>query len=202
MQVASLFLLLEVTNAFKAIPKLNGMCYVKQGDINLGVFNTLSRKGTDKYCSNALLEPSRAQYPEVTKYAIAEINNSTTILPNISLGYVMIDTCTTDLVALARTLNFITGPTHPQLQEQTSQQEDGAHVSRMDGFHEYNTTSSISPPDAASDISPPDGASYILPPDGAYVDNCSDGQTFYKVAGILGPWMSSSSVMAAPLLRY
>ncbi len=169
MLLTLLLFLLEITDAFKAIDKLNGVCYVKEGDINIGVFNTLSKPGTDKYCSDALLEPTRTQYPEVTKYAIAEINNSTTLLPNISLGYVMIDTCTTDLVALARTLNFIADPA------KSAEVQDGFDSARP------NTTS---------------------PPEGAYVDNCSDGQTFYKVAGILGPWLSASSVMAAPLLRY
>ena len=204
--VVLLLLLLRLMNAFKAIPRLNGVCYVKEGDINIGVFNTISRKGMKKYCSEELLEPTRTQYPEVTKYAIAEINNSTKILPNISLGYVMIDTCTTDLVALARTLSFITGPA------QTVNTEHGPDLSSMSDSHIPGTSGTLY--NGTMDTTFNTTLNMTLnmtlkttlgnspPEDNARVDNCSDGKTSYKVAGILGPWMSSSSVMAAPLLRY
>ena len=36
-----------------------------------------------------------------------EINNNEWILPNISLGYVMVDGCNRDIVALARSFSFI-----------------------------------------------------------------------------------------------
>ena len=89
------------------IPNLNGPCYVKPGDINLGVIISYSERGSESYCSSNLRSKWGTQYAEVLKYAIETINTRQDILPNISIGYIMMDACDRDLVALARSMSFI-----------------------------------------------------------------------------------------------
>ncbi len=66
---------------------------------------------------------------ELAKFALIEINRSTKILPNISLGYVFTDTCQRDLTSVARALYFI-----PQTNKTVAKnkapivEECGAHV--------------------------------------------------------------------------
>ena len=89
------------------IPNLNGKCYVNLQDINLGFIVGPSTRGVDKHCSEALITPLWVEIIEAMKYAIIEINNNTELLPNVTIGYVFLDTCSRDIVALARALYFI-----------------------------------------------------------------------------------------------
>ena len=41
------------------------------------------------------------------RYTVDTINNRTDILPNITLGYVILDSCSKDLAGLAQTLKFV-----------------------------------------------------------------------------------------------
>ena len=91
----------------KIVPHLNGDCYVQPGDINLGLLTSSLSRGDEYHCSNSLSDPIKIQYTEMFKYAISEINKNTSILDNITLGFVMMDICQRDLVALARALYFI-----------------------------------------------------------------------------------------------
>ena len=89
------------------IPHLNGPCYMKPGNINLGVIISYSARGTESYCSSNLQSKWGTQYAEVLKYAIGMINRREDILPNVTLGYIMTDACDRDLVALGRSVSFI-----------------------------------------------------------------------------------------------
>ncbi len=70
---------------------------------------TLSQKGENRdHCSLNIVEVHETvEAIELAKFALLEINKSTKILPNISLGYVFADTCERDLISLARALYFI-----------------------------------------------------------------------------------------------
>ncbi len=88
------------------IPNLSGKCYLDLQDLNIGVNVHISARGEgDMYCSPEL-DPRlwRIQNAEVIKYAIMEINRNESVLPNISLGYIMVDGCNRDIVALARNM--------------------------------------------------------------------------------------------------
>ncbi len=66
---------------------------------------------------------------QVFKFAIEEINRSPHLLPNISLGYVFMDSCSRDIVALARALYFI--PDKGGMRQESSApvvEECGAHI--------------------------------------------------------------------------
>ncbi len=111
------FLLFELLNTVycnPAIPNLNGHCYLRPQDINIGLIIPITgggyyiddTKGSEA-CDIENVSPWRVQYVEAFKFALDEVNNSTTILPNISLGYIIMDTCYRDLTALSRSLYFI-----------------------------------------------------------------------------------------------
>ena len=89
------------------IPNLNGKCYINLQDINLGFIVGPSERGVEEHCSERLITPLWVEIIEAMRYAVMEINNSTELLPNITLGYVFLDTCSRDIVALARAFYFI-----------------------------------------------------------------------------------------------
>ncbi len=91
------------------IPNLSGKCYLELRDLNIGVNVHISARGKgDMYCLPELAAGTyMVHITEAIKYTMMEINNNQTILPNISLGYVMVDGCSRDIVALARTFSFI-----------------------------------------------------------------------------------------------
>ena len=63
--------------------------------------------GQDKLCADDMKSEYKPQYVESFKYALDEINGDDKILPNVTLGYVVMDVCGRDLVALSRSLAFI-----------------------------------------------------------------------------------------------
>ena len=108
------------------IPHLNGPCYIKYGDINLGVIISYSARGTENYCSPSLDNMWETQYAEAFKYAIEKINNRQDILPNITLGYVLMDACDRDLVALARSVSFIPTENNNKIHNYISESPDAS----------------------------------------------------------------------------
>ena len=91
------------------IPNLSGKCYLDLRDLNIGINVYVSARGDGNMYCLPQLDPRlwRVQNTEAMKYSFMEINNNKDILPNISLGYVMVDGCNRDIVSLARTLSFI-----------------------------------------------------------------------------------------------
>ena len=89
------------------VPNLNGYCYLERGHVNIGVLVALSDRGNQEMCSDKLASARKPQSVEIVKYAMMEVNAREDILPNITLGYSIVDTCNRDIVALARSLCFI-----------------------------------------------------------------------------------------------
>ncbi len=110
--ISSILLILQfvitLSNGTIVIPGLRGKCHGKLGDLNLVLLQQISRPGTDHLCSETLASVWRPQYVEAFKYAIQEVNARPDILPNVTLGYLVMDTCMRDMVALARALHFMT----------------------------------------------------------------------------------------------
>ncbi|XP_014665419.1 PREDICTED: metabotropic glutamate receptor-like [Priapulus caudatus] len=65
--------------------------------------------GCTKYIDTVLL-----QYMYAIVYAVEKINNDSEILPGITLGYTIYDSCQKDTIAIARALNFIKIRDDPQ----------------------------------------------------------------------------------------
>ncbi len=90
------------------VPKLNGPCYIKPGHLNIALIqSTQTRGGDTEYCGSEIISGSRPQYVEIFKYALNMINEDPNLLGDIKLGFVAVDACRSDLVALARSLYFI-----------------------------------------------------------------------------------------------
>ena len=90
-----------------SVPDLSGKCYYNLGDVNIALFVQISAAGQDQLCADDMKSKYKPQYVESFKYALDEINRDDKILPNVTLGCVVMDICGRDLVALARSLAFI-----------------------------------------------------------------------------------------------
>ncbi|XP_071089071.1 metabotropic glutamate receptor 7-like [Haliotis cracherodii] len=76
------------------------------GDINLGaVFSIHASK--DGRCSDSIFGFRAIEYVEAVRFAISEINNSSDILSNITLGTTILDDCFLPSMALARAMQFM-----------------------------------------------------------------------------------------------
>lgn len=88
------------------VPGLDHKVYVKEGDINLGFLIHVYRYSISGFCSNEF-RPSGAQWTEIPAFITERINSNETLLPNITLGFVVFDDCQKDLTALARSIYFV-----------------------------------------------------------------------------------------------
>ncbi len=117
------------------VPKLNGPCYIKPGHLNIALIqSTQTRGGATGYCGLEIISGSRPQYVEIFKYVLNAINDDPSLLGDIKLGFVAVDACRSDLVALARSLYFI-----PDTTDQWSHLEN-VDVSRMPAYVEDCST--------------------------------------------------------------
>ena len=98
---------IPIATASPQVPKLSGECYAKEGDLNIGFFHPIRGVGDDFLCSDRLFSASRVIHVESFVYAINVINSRRDLLPNITLGFVIVDSCKRDLTALARSLYLI-----------------------------------------------------------------------------------------------
>ncbi len=101
-----LTILVNIVISEPVIKNLNGHCYIHPGDINIGLLVPISLTGSEETCQEAIV-PWRLQYAEAFKFALKEINEDENILPNITLGFVIMDTCHKNLIPLARSLYFM-----------------------------------------------------------------------------------------------
>ncbi len=86
---------------------LNALCDVNHGDIDIGLIQSITKRAGYGSCSDEILATWGPQMVEMFRYAINEINDNNEILPNITLGYIIMDDCLTDVVSLARAVSFI-----------------------------------------------------------------------------------------------
>ena len=82
----------------------NGRLY-KQGDVILGGLFPLHLAKENGSCST--LRSNVLMYAEAMVFAIEEINKNGTLLPNITLGYDIRDTCGTDQLGVQMASDFV-----------------------------------------------------------------------------------------------
>eukprot|EP00058_Branchiostoma_floridae_P028593 XP_002614084.1 hypothetical protein BRAFLDRAFT_67330 [Branchiostoma floridae] len=79
-----------------------------EGDLVLGgMFNIHER--SDAYTCGKVLEQSGVQAMEAMLYTVDMVNNDHTILPNITIGVHILDSCDRDTVGLEQAVDFIRG---------------------------------------------------------------------------------------------
>ncbi len=92
-------------------------CYKRTGDVNLGVLFPVHSPGyADQLCGERFLGRFGAEASFAIRFAVEKINLDETILPNISLGFLMLDDCAKDTASLARAMAFL--PTNKQYLKQ------------------------------------------------------------------------------------
>ena len=90
--------LVAVTEASFRVPDLPVTNYTVHGDINLGgIFRIHEYSGQD-LCGDEVHGQKLFQYTEAMVHAIHYANSLPHVLPNISLGFTILDTCTKDQV--------------------------------------------------------------------------------------------------------
>lgn len=102
----------NLVNAVQEIDELPSRSYVHLGDINLGAFFAITEYSKESLCGERMRFPLLQQYVEAVVYAVNEINQNVTLLPNITLGYVILDDCVKQSAATAQAVRFL-----PRIQE-------------------------------------------------------------------------------------
>ena len=75
------------------------------GEVVFGGMFPMHERGSDTPCGS-IKEEKGIQRMEAMLYAIDMINNDTVLLPNITLGAHILDTCSTDTYALEQSMEF------------------------------------------------------------------------------------------------
>ena len=157
---------------------LNALCDVKHGDVDIAFLSPVAKPRNDETCSDQIWNPYGIQMVEIFRYAINEVNKRLDTLPNITLGYIIMDNCMTDVVSLARALSFVTE--EENLQKTHAMDENNSTFSQNDAVDSEKSKSN----------------------QGKHDNLCTKEEIplFDTVAGLVGPYSSRSSVMVASLL--
>ncbi|XP_006637585.3 extracellular calcium-sensing receptor-like [Lepisosteus oculatus] len=100
----------------------------KEGDITIGAIFSFNKNPdivnpTYLYNPGRIkcegLNPGELQYAQTMIFAIEEINNSTDLLPDVSLGYKIYDSCRSVLLSIKASLALMNGQTKGFLSEQS-----------------------------------------------------------------------------------
>ena len=162
--IALLFLATCGAAVVHPVPGLSSQCFAKEGHINLGLLLGLGSP-TEKTLCSAQFSPTGAFWVSCIEAFIAtieDINRRQDLLPNITLGYAIMDTCFNNRAALAEATYFI----------------PGRYFGADEGDPEGNSTDQFE-----------EG-----------VTDCRTGPRRFKVAGVVGPTSSTSSVLVSSLL--
>ena len=62
---------------------------------------------TEKYCGTELESDLELQFVEAFRWAVDRVNSRHDLLPNITIGFSILDDCGRDLTALAKSLYLI-----------------------------------------------------------------------------------------------
>lgn len=103
---AHLYFTVKYGGSFQ-VPDLDITPYWDLQDINIGLMVSVRRPAVDKYCATEWGSPEQSQLAETLPYVVKQTNARTDILPNITLGYVVLDGCQRDVTALGKSMAFI-----------------------------------------------------------------------------------------------
>lgn len=95
-----------------SIPNLSMDCYIQEGDLNIGYIKQIHKMNTDNFCGEELESSLELQFVEAFRWAIDQVNAKADLLPNMTLGFVILDDCGRDLTALAKSLYLIPSNNH------------------------------------------------------------------------------------------
>ncbi|KAH9514725.1 hypothetical protein Btru_023422 [Bulinus truncatus] len=85
--------------------------YASPGDVNIGVIMTNTHGLNGNKCHTTQLPGSWGiEYPEAVAFVVDAVNRNGSLLPNVSLGFYILDDCELTSIALAQSLSFIARP--------------------------------------------------------------------------------------------
>ena len=106
-----LLLACYITIALAAKPKMPGHTHLNSiridGDISLGGLFPVHARGNDGKACGELKKEKGIHRLEAMLFALDRINNDNELLPNITLGARILDTCSRDTHALEQSLTFV-----------------------------------------------------------------------------------------------
>ncbi|CAL1545780.1 unnamed protein product, partial [Lymnaea stagnalis] len=123
------------------------------GDINLGAFLAITEYAQQGLCGQRIRFPLLQQYVEALVYAFDEVNNNAEILPNIKLGYAILDDCVKESTAVAQALRFLPRKPNPECGDMCAEDEGQNH-------EHYDVVGVIGPQRSENSIA----VSYVLGP--------------------------------------
>ena len=90
--------------------------FSRPGDLNLAYIAQLTTFAGDRYCARRRTTGRKAvtalQYADLVPYAISQINQNDDILPNVTLGFTVMDGCSSWRANLARVWNLLLDSCH------------------------------------------------------------------------------------------
>ncbi|XP_052788467.1 metabotropic glutamate receptor 2-like [Mya arenaria] len=81
--------------------------WIEEGDVNIGAILSIHSSISLFNCTDTIQDARKIQNVEALNFAVQEINKRSDILPNISLGFVILDDCLSPSIALARAMQFM-----------------------------------------------------------------------------------------------
>ena len=164
-------------------PRVPLTCLSRPGDINLGLLTGFLYPGGGGpgLCDTSQLYPYTyisLQYYEAFRSTLEEVNSRSDLLPNVTLGYVIHDTCWNDLAALAKAQLLV--PPVGRGQEL-----------------EPDTCSPLSSSSSAETSQNSTRPSSITSPG---YSTCQQGASYLPVVGVVDPPSSPEAHLVAPLL--
>lgn len=81
--------------------------WIEEGDINIGVILSIHSSNSLFNCTDNIEDIRNVQNVEALSFAVREINKDADILPNVTLGFVMLDDCQSQSIALSRAIQFM-----------------------------------------------------------------------------------------------
>lgn len=88
------------------IPDRPKLAYVQLADINLGGLFSVS-DSVNSVCGSKIRVPILQQMIEAVVFAVDKINRDTSLLPNVQLGFALLDDCGRESTAAAQALRFL-----------------------------------------------------------------------------------------------
>ena len=109
MNFAAWYVLLQVIKSCQTVAETRSMRNISEADFFLGgLFPIHSSSSDENTCDSVRMEFSGVEYAEAMLFALDSINSNITLLPNITLGYDIRDTCSVDFVAIDSGAEWVT----------------------------------------------------------------------------------------------
>ncbi|XP_050390960.1 metabotropic glutamate receptor 4 [Patella vulgata] len=140
------------------LPKV---AFIHPGDYKIGAILSVHITSPDKMCGDRIREFAVYQNLESIAFAVDEINGRNDLLPNRTLGFVILDDCSKATSSLTRALHFV----------QTPSPSGGASSSEMSHgkFKDYDVIGLIGPESSANAVQTADLLSLFKVPQISYI---------------------------------